>query len=119
MAKHALIPPGEVTDDSRIMSRVPSRYGSIRVGALFTATRFLAHLVLPCFLTVGAQAQESSTLKITQAGTQEPADASNEHFARRVRIQSPFKGEAPARVGGATVTFSPDARTAWHSHPLG
>ena len=25
----------------------------------------------------------------------------------------------PARVGGASVTFEPGARTAWHTHPLG
>jgi len=25
----------------------------------------------------------------------------------------------PARVVGASVTFEPDARTAWHTHPLG
>lgn len=30
-----------------------------------------------------------------------------------------FSGTAPARIGGATVTFEPGARTAWHSHPLG
>jgi quercetin dioxygenase-like cupin family protein len=36
-----------------------------------------------------------------------------------VRIDSPFQRPAPARVGGATVTFEPGARTAWHTHPLG
>lgn len=25
----------------------------------------------------------------------------------------------PARVAGASVTFEPGARTAWHTHPLG
>ena len=25
----------------------------------------------------------------------------------------------PARVSGASVTFEPGARTAWHTHPLG
>jgi 4-carboxymuconolactone decarboxylase len=29
------------------------------------------------------------------------------------------KGSAPARIGGAFVTFEPGARTAWHTHPLG
>jgi len=28
-------------------------------------------------------------------------------------------GSAPARINGATVTFEPSARTAWHTHPLG
>jgi quercetin dioxygenase-like cupin family protein len=36
-----------------------------------------------------------------------------------VRIDSPFQRPPPARVGGATVTFEPGARTAWHTHPLG
>ena len=36
-----------------------------------------------------------------------------------MRIDAPFKGEAPARIGGAFVRFEPGARTAWHTHPLG
>jgi quercetin dioxygenase-like cupin family protein len=36
-----------------------------------------------------------------------------------VRIDSRFQRPAPARIGGATVTFEPGARTAWHTHPLG
>ncbi|MGO4305887.1 (R)-mandelonitrile lyase [Cupriavidus sp. RAF12] len=40
-------------------------------------------------------------------------------FTGSVRIDSHFQAEAPARVGGATVTFAPGARTGWHSHPLG
>jgi quercetin dioxygenase-like cupin family protein len=36
-----------------------------------------------------------------------------------VRIDQPFQAEESARVGGATVTFEPGARTAWHTHSLG
>ena len=36
-----------------------------------------------------------------------------------MRIDASFQRPAPARVGGATVTFEPGARTAWHTHPLG
>jgi quercetin dioxygenase-like cupin family protein len=36
-----------------------------------------------------------------------------------VRIDAPFQGTDPARIGGAFVTFEPGARTAWHTHPLG
>ncbi len=42
-----------------------------------------------------------------------------EYFTGVVRIDSPFEASDPARVGGASVTFEPGARTAWHSHPLG
>ena len=30
-----------------------------------------------------------------------------------------FQAPDPARVQGASVTFEPGARTAWHTHPLG
>lgn len=36
-----------------------------------------------------------------------------------MRLDTPFKAEAPGRVGGAFVTFEPGARTNWHTHPLG
>jgi quercetin dioxygenase-like cupin family protein len=36
-----------------------------------------------------------------------------------VRIDSLFEAARPARVRGANVTFEPDARTAWRTHPLG
>ncbi|MEO6385151.1 MAG: cupin domain-containing protein [Sphingomonas sp.] len=36
-----------------------------------------------------------------------------------MQLDAPFKAAGPARVGGATVTFEPGARTAWHTHPLG
>lgn len=42
-----------------------------------------------------------------------------ENFTGSVRVEGPFRGRGDARVGGATVTFEPGARTAWHSHPLG
>ncbi len=36
-----------------------------------------------------------------------------------MRIDGPFSGSGGARAGGASVTFEPGARTAWHTHPLG
>ena len=36
-----------------------------------------------------------------------------------MRIDPLFQVNAPARAGGAGVTFEPGARTAWHTHPLG
>jgi len=30
-----------------------------------------------------------------------------------------FQAAAPGRAVGASVTFEPGARTAWHTHPLG
>lgn len=58
-------------------------------------------------------------MKITRNASVPSAQGPHEYFTGRVRIDAPFKAEAPARVGGATVTFEPGARTAWHTHPLG
>jgi len=58
-------------------------------------------------------------MKITRAGSKPSAKGPAGYFTGTVRIDAPFSGEDPARVGGATVTFEPGARTAWHTHPLG
>jgi quercetin dioxygenase-like cupin family protein len=34
-------------------------------------------------------------------------------------VRKLFQAPAPALVQGASVTFAPGARTAWHTHPLG
>jgi quercetin dioxygenase-like cupin family protein len=36
-----------------------------------------------------------------------------------VRIDPLFEAPDPARMRGASVTFEPGARTAWHTHPRG
>lgn len=58
-------------------------------------------------------------INITSAGTHPSAKGPADYFTGTVRIDAPFQGEAPARISGATVTFEPGARTAWHTHPLG
>lgn len=58
-------------------------------------------------------------MKITRTGSQSSAKGPADWFTGTVRIDAPFQAAAPARVGGATVTFEPGARTAWHTHPLG
>jgi quercetin dioxygenase-like cupin family protein len=40
-------------------------------------------------------------------------------FTGAVRIDPLFEAPDPARARGASVTFEPGARTAWHTHPLG
>ena len=58
-------------------------------------------------------------MEIKRSGSQPSGKGPAEYFTGTVRIDAPFKGSPPARVGGATVTFEPGARTAWHTHPLG
>lgn len=58
-------------------------------------------------------------MNIKRSGSEASAKGPADYFTGTVRIDAPFSGTAPARVGGATVTFEPGARTAWHTHPLG
>jgi quercetin dioxygenase-like cupin family protein len=58
-------------------------------------------------------------MDIRRNGCQASAKGPSEYFTGAVRLDAPFKTPAPARVSGATVTFEPGARTAWHTHPLG
>jgi len=58
-------------------------------------------------------------MDITRAGAQASGRGPAEWFTGTVRIDPLFQATAPARVAGASVTFEPGARTAWHTHPLG
>ena len=58
-------------------------------------------------------------MDITRNGSIPSAKAPADYFTGTVRADMRFQRSAPARVGGAFVTFEPGARTAWHTHPLG
>lgn len=58
-------------------------------------------------------------MKITRKGMVPTKPGSPDYFTGSVRFDAPFTTEPPARASGATVTFEPGARTAWHTHPLG
>jgi len=58
-------------------------------------------------------------MDIKRVGSQASIEGPSDWFSGTVRIDSKFQRDVPARIGGATVTFEPGARTAWHTHPLG
>ena len=58
-------------------------------------------------------------MEIKRVGTQASAKGPSDWFTGTVRIDPLFQAPDPARVQGASVTFEPGARTAWHTHPLG
>ena len=62
---------------------------------------------------------EAGEVRVTRIGAQASVAGPASFFTGQVRIDAPFSGSGGARVGGATVTFEPGARTAWHTHPLG
>ncbi len=58
-------------------------------------------------------------MKIIRSGSLPSVHGPEARFTGSVRIDAPFRATEPAKVGGATVTFEPGARTARHTHPLG
>src|SRR5277367_6517954 len=58
-------------------------------------------------------------MEIKPSGSQPSVKGPAEHFTGTVRIDPLFQSSAPARAGGAYVTFEPCARSDWHTHPLG
>ncbi|CZT36190.1 (R)-mandelonitrile lyase [Rhizobium sp. 9140] len=61
---------------------------------------------------------EKADITLTRAGTA-ATGGPEAYFTGKVEISTPYKGDAPARISGATVSFPAGARTAWHTHPLG
>ena len=58
-------------------------------------------------------------MEIKRSGSQPSVSGPADYFTGAVRIDPLFDASEPARVFGASVTFEPGARTAWHTHPLG
>jgi quercetin dioxygenase-like cupin family protein len=58
-------------------------------------------------------------MEIQRVGSKPSAKGPSDWFTGTVRIDPLFERVDPARVSGASVTFEPGARTAWHTHPLG
>src|SRR5947199_8894297 len=68
--------------------------------------------------TTAIQRKEFS-MEIKRVGSQPSSQGPADWFTGTVRIDPLFQAPAPARAAGASVTFEPGARTAWHTHPLG
>lgn len=62
---------------------------------------------------------EEKAMEIKRNGTQASVSGPSDWFTGKTRIDPLFDPHEPARAGGASVTFDPGARTAWHTHPLG
>jgi quercetin dioxygenase-like cupin family protein len=68
-----------------------------------------------------AQVQKRTQKKmdIKRTGSQPSTKGLTDYFTGSVRIDPLFQANDPARAVGASVTFEPGSRTAWHTHPLG
>jgi quercetin dioxygenase-like cupin family protein len=58
-------------------------------------------------------------MEIKRSGSQPSRQGPADWFTGTVRIDPLFEVSDPGRASGASVTFEPGARTAWHTHPLG
>ncbi|HWF39839.1 MAG TPA: cupin domain-containing protein [Candidatus Acidoferrales bacterium] len=58
-------------------------------------------------------------MEVKKNGSRPFSKGPAEYFTGTVWLDRLFSAPDPARVAGASVTFEPGARTAWHTHPLG
>ena len=58
-------------------------------------------------------------MEVKRNGSRPSGKGPEEYFTGAVRIDPLFEAPDPARARGASVTFEPGARSAWHTHPLG
>jgi len=70
-------------------------------------------------IVIAMPACANSQIVVTRTGSQPSSAGSSDNFTGAVRVDDRFQGSGEARISGATVTFEPGARTAWHTHPLG
>jgi quercetin dioxygenase-like cupin family protein len=71
-------------------------------------------------LALGTSASlKAQTIDIARNGSQPSQTGPAANFTGAVRIDPLFSARDPSRASGASVTFEPGARTAWHTHPAG
>lgn len=82
-------------------------------------------ITLPCTKTsagplpANATDHKDTKMDIYPAGSRPSQQGPDAYFTGTVRLDPVVNAPAPARINAALVTFEPQARTAWHTHPLG
>ena len=84
-----------------------------------SSLKLMAGLAVAAAVGYPASAEPEKHMEIKRVGSQPSAKGPSDWFAGTVRVDPLFDRTDPARVSGASVTFEPGARTAWHTHPLG
>ena len=93
---------------------------------LFTAAILSFALVLSLGFAQPGQAQISTSdteseqaVEVIRNGSQPSQVGPGEYFTGFALIDPLVDVREPSRVGSASVTFEPGARTVWHTHPVG
>jgi quercetin dioxygenase-like cupin family protein len=58
-------------------------------------------------------------MEISRGDSRSPAAGPSDYFTGDVQVQPLFGANEHRNVGAGQVTFSPCARSAWHTHPAG
>ena len=87
--------------------------------AMSVAAAFESPAILHGQTIASVTERKGSNMEIKRVGSQPSAKGPAEWFTGTVRVDPLFQAPDPALVQGASVTFEPGARTAWHTHPLG
>jgi 4-carboxymuconolactone decarboxylase len=76
-------------------------------------------LAISFALVMAMSHEQAASVAVSRSDTRTPYPGPAEYFTGQVHVLPLFDAKEPARTAGASVTFDPGARTAWHSHPLG
>ena len=93
----------------------------MRENLKLAAVTILSLLLVP---PANARAQvttavDSQTMRISRRAERPAQPGPAAYFTGTVRVTPLFDATPSSRVSGASVTFEPGARSAWHTHPLG
>lgn len=88
---------------------------------VFVEHTALLALAVPTLLHAQPISPETKNMEIEikRSGTQASTKGSAEWFTGSVRVDPLFAARDSTQAAGASVTFEPGARTAWHTHPRG
>jgi 4-carboxymuconolactone decarboxylase len=75
--------------------------------------------MLTTLALLASAAAEAQNLSITRGGSRPVESVPAENSTGTARVEMLFEALDPSHASGASVTFEPGARTAWHSHPRG
>jgi quercetin dioxygenase-like cupin family protein len=84
-----------------------------------TSLSLLALVLAHADQTAVSSGHGAEAVEITRNGSQPSTKGPAENFTGSVRVDPLFPVRGPSRTSGASVTFEPGARTAWHTHPAG
>jgi quercetin dioxygenase-like cupin family protein len=79
----------------------------------------ISETTLAAAMAFGQAEAKDQTIQVFSPGLVPATQGASEFFVGDVYVDQLYQGTAPAAISGGLVSFTPGARTAWHTHPLG